>query len=218
MKTYEYMEQLEQLFQESFKVPLSNGKILVDSIFMQEILSDMRDALPEEFEQAVSIVRDKNNILSDARREADVVMKNAEEKAKFLVSRDEITRGAEEKAAAMIAEAKKDAEALEKAANARANECINSAKIQAEEIMRQTQDAAQQLRLQADEYSTTTINNANARAAEIKQNIEGAAANLAGATNEYSEQILTRMYELMVNTAKEIKDVHGQIRNDFTIK
>ena len=118
----------------------------------------------------------------------------------------------------MIAEAKKDAEALENAANARANECVNSAKIQAEEIMRQTQEAAQQLRLQADEYSTTTINNANARAAEIKQNIETAAANLAGATNEYSEQILTRMYELMANTAKEIKDVHGQIRNDFTIK
>jgi len=126
MKTYEYMDKLDELLNDSFKVPLSNGKCIVDQVLITEILEDMRESLPVELSQAEAIVRERNDIVTAARREADIIVKNAEEKARHLVSQEEIVVEARKQASEIVTQARSQANDIVAEAKKIANEQLQA--------------------------------------------------------------------------------------------
>lgn len=92
------LEAMDELLDKSMQVPFSNKKGLVDVEAIRELIDDIRLNMPTEITQAKNLVNDRKVIISDAKQEADRIIRKAEERAARLVSQQEITRQATEKA------------------------------------------------------------------------------------------------------------------------
>jgi len=106
------LESLEEILEEGVSVPLSGGKRMVDVDAARDVIDDIRIAMPQEILQAKAIVQDRARILAKARKEAEDMVKTAEERARKLLDREEIVRQAEAKAKTITAEATQQASQL----------------------------------------------------------------------------------------------------------
>jgi vacuolar-type H+-ATPase subunit H len=103
---------LEEILEEGMGVPLSGGKRMVDIDAARDVIDEIRDNLPNEITMARNIVRDKNKIIRDAKREAEGILQTAENRARTLVSREEVLVKAQEKAREITQEANQQAATL----------------------------------------------------------------------------------------------------------
>ena len=69
-----------------------------------------------KIKQAKGIVADRAEIITTAKREADAIIRNAEEKAKAMVAQEEIVKLSQQKAAEIIANAQGKSREMRKAA------------------------------------------------------------------------------------------------------
>ena len=92
------LEALEELLEEGMSVPLSGGKRVVDIDQARDIIDDIRINMPQEILQAKAIVKDKAQIMAKATKEAEDIIRRAEERARHLVDHEEIVLKATEKA------------------------------------------------------------------------------------------------------------------------
>lgn len=106
------LESLEEVLEEGMGVPLSGGKRMVDVDAARDIIDDIRINMPQEITQAKNIVRDRAQILSKAKKEAEDMVKTAEERARVLLNREEIVRQAQDKAKEILSEANSQAAQL----------------------------------------------------------------------------------------------------------
>lgn len=111
----ELMEELYSVVERAWHLPLSGGRAMVDGNEIKQLLDDLRDNLPQETRQARAIVADRNQILADSKREAEGIIRAAEERAKRMVMQDEITRQAKQQADAMIRNATSQSNEIRKA-------------------------------------------------------------------------------------------------------
>ena len=88
-----YIEELEDLIN-SAKSPLSGGgsKKIIDADAAYEILDDIKRSLPDEFQKARRILRERDEILDSAEEEANHIVKDAEDTANPLASEQEVVR------------------------------------------------------------------------------------------------------------------------------
>ncbi len=117
MSVEQIVDQIDDVLEKAFSFPLSGGKILVDGEEIRNLLDDIRLNLPKDIRQAERIVADRTQIISDAKREAETIVRVAEERAKAMVAKDEITREAQEKANEMMNQARQKSAEMRKAAN-----------------------------------------------------------------------------------------------------
>ena len=87
------LDELEEILEESRSVPFSN-KISVNKEDLLEIITDIRNKLPNEIKQSKWILEERNKILADSEKEADEIIKKAEEHMNQLVDEHEVTKKA----------------------------------------------------------------------------------------------------------------------------
>ena len=114
MNMEELLEQLDEALDGGLKFP--GKKCVVDVEKIRAIIDDIRMTMPSEIKQAKGIVADRTDIISNAKREADSVIRAAEERAKQLVAQEEITKLAQNKAREIIADAQVKSKEMRKAA------------------------------------------------------------------------------------------------------
>lgn len=117
MRVEDLINELEDMMNDAKVLPLTGGKAVVDTEAVLDILDDIQDALPGEVRQAKSIVADRSQILAEAKKEAEEIIRAGEEKKKQLVAEDEITKQAQAQAADILSDAKKKSSKMKKAAN-----------------------------------------------------------------------------------------------------
>ncbi len=93
MEIFTLLENLEELIENSSKVPFSS-KVMVDKEELGEILEEIRLKLPDELKQAKRIKDERLNILNDAQKESDDLLKEAENKIIQMVDEHVITKQA----------------------------------------------------------------------------------------------------------------------------
>ena len=101
MDALELINKFEQLISKSKKIPFSSNFIINENEIF-EILDELRSVLPEEFKQARWIVRERENMLEEAKRQAGKMLMEAEDKAKVLLSEHEIMKNAVKKSEEII--------------------------------------------------------------------------------------------------------------------
>ena len=106
------LENLEEVLEEGMSLPLSGGKRMVDVDAARDIIDDIRLNMPQEILQAKAIVQDRAQILAKAKKEAEDMVKTAEDRARVLLDREEIVRQAEAKAKTITSEANQQAAQL----------------------------------------------------------------------------------------------------------
>ena len=76
------IDEMYDVLDKGWKMPLSAGKVFVDGEEVRQILDEIKDEIPAEVRQAKAIVADRGQIISEAEREAETIIRVAEEKAK----------------------------------------------------------------------------------------------------------------------------------------
>jgi vacuolar-type H+-ATPase subunit H len=104
----EYFDMLEDVLDSSKGRPFST-KISVEREAVFDIIGEMRLNLPNEIRQARKIIEDHDRIIDDAKNRSNVIIMEAQEKAKELTGEHAIYELAKESANEIIDEAKKNA-------------------------------------------------------------------------------------------------------------
>lgn len=134
MNIEELLDMLEDLLDKSWSLPLSGGRSVVDDEKLRELLDDLRLNLPGEIKQAKAIVADRADILAAAKKEADAVVRRAEDRARALIAQEEIVRQAQQKAAEILS-----------AAQQKAKELRGASQEFSDDLLRQSEDALAKL-------------------------------------------------------------------------
>ncbi len=90
----EILEEMDAILDSSMVMPFSGGRSVIDAERMRELINDIRSHMPGELNDAKSVVAGRNDIIAAARKEAESITRKAEERARFLISEQEILRRA----------------------------------------------------------------------------------------------------------------------------
>ena len=102
MNVEELLDMLEETLEEGTAVPFAAAKRVVDVDRCRDIVDEVRNNLPDELRDSKKIVADREQILKNAQTDADNIIKQAEERARVLVSDKEITKRAQKMAVELV--------------------------------------------------------------------------------------------------------------------
>lgn len=142
----ELLDMMDELIDNSWSMPLSGGRCVIDVAKLREMMDDVRLALPNEIKQAKAIVSDRADIIGDAKREADAIVARAEERAKTLIAENEITRLSQAKAKEILTNAQGRAREITQAATERAENVMKMTEEMLAENLANVKSTRQQMR------------------------------------------------------------------------
>ncbi|MBQ1411069.1 MAG: hypothetical protein IIY94_07340 [Oscillospiraceae bacterium] len=125
---------LYEIIQQARSMPLSADKCIVERDRVLDQLDGISNLLPGELKQAKTIVESRSEVINNAKREAENILKQAHAQARQLISENEIYKQAKEEAEAMLKAAKEEAEATVKAAKDEANATVQAAQERIREL------------------------------------------------------------------------------------
>ena len=178
MNITDYIEQLENLLDEGKKVPLTNGKVIVDCIYFKGVLEDMKDNIPNEINQAKKVVKERDAIFDAAHKDAEAILKSAAEKANQLIAQEHIVVEARNKSKQIIEDLKIESNNVMTATRESANEMIAKAKQESERINEEARESADNIVVMAKRQAEETVNAAQGQARDIVFTAENQAAKL----------------------------------------
>jgi vacuolar-type H+-ATPase subunit H len=98
------IDKLDDLVHNAKPVPLTDT-VRVDKEEIYDILDQMRATIPEEIKQARWIVKERQEMLAEAKREAERIVSDARERQARLISEEEVYKQAERGADEIIDDA-----------------------------------------------------------------------------------------------------------------
>ena len=108
---------LYDMVQDARSVPLNADKCMVERDKVLDMLDEIITQLPAELKQSRTIVESRNELIGQARREADVIIREAQEKASQLVTKEAIYEEAKKRSEELVSQTQNRIEMLKKAAN-----------------------------------------------------------------------------------------------------
>ena len=123
MEIFTLLETLEDILERSKTLPFTE-KAVIDKEEFFEIIKEIRLKLPEELKQAKWVKEDRERILEQANKEANDVVKEAENRIISMIDEHEITKKAYEQKAEII-----------EAANEMSREISNGTKEYADNVL-----------------------------------------------------------------------------------
>lgn len=90
MTVDELLDQIDDMIDKAWSMPLTGGKCLIEADHLRDIVDDIRGNMPSEIRQAKAIVADRTDIVTTAKREAEGIIRTAEERARGMVAREEV--------------------------------------------------------------------------------------------------------------------------------
>lgn len=101
MDAIEIVDRIEEFLDKSKRIPFSSN-IIVNENDIYDLLDELRNILPEEFKQSRWIVKERENMIEEAKRYSERIIKEAKEKAEILISETEILKNANRKSEEMM--------------------------------------------------------------------------------------------------------------------
>ncbi len=101
MEIFTLLETLEEILEKSKTLPLVN-KSIVEKEEILEIIKEIRLKLPDELKQAKWVKEERNRIIQEAQKEADDIVKEAENRIISMIDEHEITKKAYEQKTQII--------------------------------------------------------------------------------------------------------------------
>lgn len=122
---------LYDMVQDARSMPLASDKCILERDRVLDMLDEIIAQLPAELKQARTIVESRNEIVGQARREAEGVLRDAQEKAKQMVTKEAVYVEAKKRSDELVFQTQERMNQLRKAANEYMDESLR----QTEEVM-----------------------------------------------------------------------------------
>ena len=108
---------LYDMIQDARSVPLNADKCMVERDKVLDMLDEIITQLPAELKQSRTIVESRNELISQARREAETIIRQAQEEAKELVNHEAIYVEARRRSEELVKQTQAKIEAVKQAGN-----------------------------------------------------------------------------------------------------
>ena len=122
------IDKLDDLVHNARPVPLTD-QVRVDREEIYDLLDQMRATIPEEIKQARWIVKERQEMLEEAKRESERVVREAREQQARLVSDEEVTKQAERAADEIVEDARAREREIRLGAEDYADEILNTLEV-----------------------------------------------------------------------------------------
>lgn len=113
----EMLSVLYDMIQDARGVPLASDKCMVERDKVLDMLDEIISQLPVEIKQSKTIVESRNELIGQARREAENLMREAQEKADKLISEEAIYQETKRQCREMVQQTQTRMAELRKASN-----------------------------------------------------------------------------------------------------
>ena len=144
----ELLDMLFEMIDEAKSMPLSSDKCILERDKALDLLDEIRAQFPMELAEAKKLIAARTEYIASAKREAEAIRRQAEEKAKQVLSEETI-----------LLQAKQRANELMQQAEDRSRELKRSANEYCEDALRRTEEAV------AEAYNEIKQSRARFRAA-----------------------------------------------------
>ena len=128
------IDKLDDLIHNAKQVPMSD-KVRVDKEEIYDILDQMRATIPDEIKQARWIVKERQEMLAEAKREAERIVKEARERQAQLVSAEEVVKQAERQSDDIIEDARAREREIRLGAEDYADEILNTLEVNLQKFL-----------------------------------------------------------------------------------
>lgn len=105
------LSHMEKLLAEARPVPLS-ASVMVNRADFDDTIEELRKELPEELRQSRWVLRERDEVLEQAQRQAEQIVADAEVERDRLVGQTEVARAARKEADRILEEAREQARTL----------------------------------------------------------------------------------------------------------
>ncbi|MEA4964475.1 MAG: hypothetical protein VB055_01465 [Oscillospiraceae bacterium] len=157
----ETISALYEMVQDAWSLPLGADKCVLERDKVLDLLDEINNQLPGEFKQAKTIVDARNEVITNAKREAETVLKQAQQKALELTAQDVIYQKGQAEAAKLMEETKSQADA----------------------VVKSTQDKLSELKRVTNEYVVDALKRTEEAVAEALKEVNGAREKFESMTN-----------------------------------
>ena len=113
----ELLDMLYEMIEDAKNMPLSSDKCILERDKALDLLDEVRGQFPMELNEAKKLLAARTDYINSAKREAELIRKQAEEQARQMVSENELLAQTKQKANEMIRTAEERSRDLRKAAN-----------------------------------------------------------------------------------------------------
>ncbi len=152
MDVLELIDKLDDLIHNARAVPLTD-QVRIDREAIYELLDQMRSTIPEEVKQARWIVKERQEMLAEAKREADRLVADARDRAVQLTSDEEVVKQAEREAGQILDEARLREREVRLGAEDYADEVLGTLEVNLGKFMSAVQRGRERLQGKSDEGS-----------------------------------------------------------------
>lgn len=108
---------LYDMIQDARSMPLASDKCILERDKLLDMLDEIIAQLPGELKQSRTIVNSRNELIGQARREAESIIRQAQDKAKQLVAQEAIYEEAKRQCQEMLAQTQAQVAGIRKASN-----------------------------------------------------------------------------------------------------
>ena len=140
------VDRLEELFNNSRPIPLTRNVIVDEDKFL-DIIDQMRISVPEEVKKAQEVFSKKDRVMAQAQEEANRTLQLAREKADGLVDKELLVQDAKRRADQIIDQARMEAENVKAGADQYAKDSLVNLEREMEQILTQVRNGVQVLEL-----------------------------------------------------------------------
>jgi cell division septum initiation protein DivIVA len=128
------IDKLDDLIHNAKQIPLTEN-VRVDREEIYDLLDQMRATIPEEIKQARWIVKERQEMLAEAKREAERIVKEAQDEQQRLVSEQEVVKQAENHAEDIVEEARAREREIRLGAEDYADDILNTLEVNLEKFL-----------------------------------------------------------------------------------
>ena len=128
------IDKLDDVVHNARPVPLTD-QVRVDREEIYDLLDQMRATIPEEIKQARWIVKERQEMLAEAKREAERIVREAREQQARLISDEEVTKQAERAADEIVEDARTREREIRLGAEDYADEILNTLEVNLQKFL-----------------------------------------------------------------------------------
>ena len=150
---------LYDMVQDARSMPLAADKCILERDRVLDMLDEIIAQLPGELKQSRTIVESRNELISQARREAENILAEAREKAKQMVTREAIYAEAKKRSEELVGQTQNKIELLRKAANEYMDESLRQTEEVVSKALAEVRDTRMKFRAVTEAQEQRKITN-----------------------------------------------------------
>ena len=137
---------LYDLVQDARAMPLAADKCIVERDKVLDMLDEIIAQMPGELKQSRTIVESRNELINQARREAEGILRQAQEQAKQMVTKEAIYIEAKKRSEELVAQTQERINQLRKAGNEYMDEALRRTEETIEQALNEVKDTRMKFR------------------------------------------------------------------------